>query len=217
MEMIIKTKEISQHQIYNILIGCVQPRPIAWVSTTSKEGINNLAPFSFFTVASSHPPVLCFSPAFKAETVNGEVRLVPKDTLRNIQDTGEFVVNVVSRPLAEKMVQTSGDYPPDVSEFEKSGVTPAPSQVVRPPRVAESLVNFECTLFELVEIAKLPGSGTLILGEIQCMHFADGLYEDGHIDIEMLQPVGRLAGAEYCTVSERFEIERPVIAKTAKI
>jgi flavin reductase (DIM6/NTAB) family NADH-FMN oxidoreductase RutF len=214
--MIIKTSELGQHQIYNILIGCVQPRPIAWVSTTSKEGINNLAPFSFFTVASSYPPVLCFSPAFKSETVDGEVRPVPKDTLRNIQDTGEFVVNVVSRPLAEKMVQTSGDYPPDVSEFEKSGVTPAPSQMVRTPRVAESLVNFECTLFELIEIAKLPGAGTLILGEIKCMHFADQVYKDGHIDIEVLQPIGRLAGASYSTVNERFDIERPVITKVAK-
>jgi flavin reductase (DIM6/NTAB) family NADH-FMN oxidoreductase RutF len=212
--MIIKAKETDRQQMYKILIGSVLPRPIAWVSTTSKEGINNLAPFSFFTVASANPPVLCFTPAFKSEIVDGKEEIVPKDTLRNIRDTGEFVVNIVSRFLAEKMNQTSADYPHNVSEFEKAGVTAAPSLMVRPPRVEESLINFECKLFELVEIAKLPGAGTLILGEVQCMHFADHVYKDGHIDLDILQPIGRLSGHFYTGVNERFEIMRPVLATT---
>lgn len=207
--MFIDTKEISSGDFYKLLIGSVLPRPIAWVSSMSKDGIYNLAPFSFFTVASANPPVLCFAPALKESEIDGKVVAVPKDTLRNVRDTEEFVVNIVSRKLAEKMVQTSGEYEEDVNEFEVAGLTAAPSSMVRPPRVGESLINMECKLHQILEFGDHPGAGTLVLGLILCMHLDDSAFKRGHVDLDVLQPIGRLGGASYCTVSDRFELQRP--------
>jgi flavin reductase (DIM6/NTAB) family NADH-FMN oxidoreductase RutF len=211
-QMIIDTKTIDPRELYKILIGCVLPRPIAWVSTVSKDGIYNLAPFSFFTVASSYPPVLCFSPAYsKTVEVGDHLEVVPKDTLRNVRDTKEFVVNIVSHSLAQQMNQTSGEYAPDQSEFEAAGLTPVPSHMVRPPRVGESLVNMECKLLQIIEFGKRPMAGNLILGEILCVHLADSVYKDGHIDVDVLEPIGRMAGSWYATVKDRFELPRPEV------
>lgn len=208
--MIIDIKSIEPSEIYKILIGSIMPRPIAWVSTVDASGETNLAPFSFFTVASAFPPVVCFSPSYKAGAHN---QTVPKDTLKNIRQTKEFVVNIVSHNLAEQMNLTSGDYEHGVSEFAVAGVTAAPSQMVRPPRVGESLVNMECKLRQIVEFGEHPGAGNLILGDIVCFHLDDKIYEHGHINAEILQPIGRMGGFWYSTIKDRFELPRPIVAK----
>jgi|SRR5277367_5216901 len=212
--MIIDPKEISPRELHKVLIGSILPRPIAWVSTIGSSGKLNLAPFSFFTVASVNPPVICFSPQYiNTVQVGDHTEVVPKDTLRNVRETKEFVVNIVSRNLVEKMNQTSGDYPPDQSEFEAAGLTPVPSQMVLPPRVGESLVNLECKLHQIIEFGKQPLSGNLIFGDIVCIHLDEKVYKQGHIDVDILQPVGRMGGFWFSTVTDRFEIPRPVISK----
>ena len=141
--MEINPDNLSIQQTYKILVGTVLPRPIAWVSTVDSKGNLNLAPFSFFTVASVNPPILCFSPLLTENSSE-------KDTLVNIRQTGEFVVNVVSHSLAEKMNRTSAPYPSDADEFIAGEVTANPSTIVKPPRVAESQVNFECKLQQII-------------------------------------------------------------------
>lgn len=209
--MIVEFDKSSPETVYKILIGSVLPRPIAWVSTLSKTGIPNLAPFSFFTVASSNPPVLCFAPALKLELIEGTQKAKPKDTLKNIQDTAEFVVNIVSREIAEKMNQSSGTYAEGVNEFEMVGLTAAASQNIAPPRVAESLINFECKLNQIISFGDHPGAGNLVLGNIICAHMSDTVYKNGRVDLDVLHPIGRLAGMEYCAVKERFVMVRPEV------
>ena len=191
--------------IYKLLVGAVVPRPIAFVSTISPEGVLNLAPFSFFTVASANPPVLVFTTSFR------EPR---KDTLVNIRATKEFVVNIVSEEFGPKMNVTAGEYPYGVDEFEKAGLTPVPSEVVRAPRVKESHVNMECKLLQTIEVSNQPLGGTLILGEVVRFHVDDAMIEDFRIDPEKLNAVGRMAGNTYCRTQDRYELIRPVIAKT---
>ncbi len=197
--------DISSIDLYKILISTVMPRPIAWVSSISKEGVDNLAPFSFFTVASVKPPMLCFAPALKS--VDGKP--TEKDTLRNIRETGEFVVNIVSRNLVEKMNQTSFEYAPNESEFDAVGLTRAPSSLVKPKRVAESLVNYECKLFQIIDFGKDVQSGSLIVGEIVMVHLDERIFKNGKVDMAELHPVGRLGGLWYCGISDRFELKRP--------
>lgn len=211
--MIIDFSKVSQDTIYKILIGSVLPRPIAWVSTIDVNGVTNLAPFSFFTVASANPPVLCFSPGMKQAIVDGVLKPVPKDTLRNVRETEEFVVNVVSESLKEKMNLSSGEFPPGVSEFEVTGLTSVPSQVVRPPRVKESYINFECKLYQIIEFGQHAGAGSLVLGSIQCVHINESVYQNGHINLDVLQPIGRLSGSKYCTIKDRFDLPRPKLEK----
>ncbi len=189
---------------YKLLVGAVVPRPIAFVSTISPEGVPNLAPFSFFTVASANPPVLCFTASFR------EPR---KDTLVNIRATKEFVVNIVSEEFAAKMNVTSGEYPYGVDEFAMSGLTAEPSDLVSAPRVKESHVNMECRLLQTVEVSNRPMGGTLILGEVVRFHIDDAIFEEFRIDPEKLGAVGRMAGNTYCTTKDRFELIRPQIKK----
>jgi flavin reductase (DIM6/NTAB) family NADH-FMN oxidoreductase RutF len=189
---------------YKLLVGAVVPRPIAFVSTISPEGVPNLSPFSFFTVASANPPVVCFTASFR------EPR---KDTLVNIRAMKEFVVNIVSEEFADKMNVTSGEYPYGVDEFLQSGLTPVASDLVRPPRVKESHVNMECKLLQAIEISNQPMGGTLILGEVVRFHVDDAIFEDFRIDPEKLAAVGRMAGTTYCRTTDRFELIRPQIVK----
>lgn len=195
---------MSVTELYRILTGSVLPRPIAWVSSIAKDGARNLAPFSFFNVASVKPPVLGFSPLID------EVRHA-KDTLVNIRATGEFVVNIVSHSLAEKMNQTSAAYPADIDEFASVGLTAVPSASVRPPGVAESPVRFECRLRQLVSFGSAAYAGTLVLGDICRIYVQPELYIDGKIDSDRLDAIGRLAGNFYATTRDRFAIARPVL------
>lgn len=191
---------------YKLMIGSILPRPIAFVSTKSKDGIDNLAPFSFFNGVCSNPPTISFCPVRKG--ADGEI----KDTLKNIQDTGVFALNIVSESFATEMVSTATEFPPEVSEFEESGLSPIPCQNIDVMRVGESKITFECELNQIIEIGDgSPGSGFLVLGTIVLFHVSDDLYENGRIDLEKLQPIGRLAGANgYCRISDRFEIERKI-------
>ncbi len=200
--MDISPKDTEHRELYKILIGSVLPRPIAWVSSVDAAGNPNLAPFSFFTVASVQPPILCFSPLRKADAAE-------KDTLRNVRATREFVINIVSESLAARMNQTSGSYGPEVDEFDIAQLARRASRCVRPPSVADSLVNFECKLHEIVSLGTGPLAGSLVLGEILSIHVAERIYRDGRIDTATLAPIGRLAGNEYATVSDRFEMVRP--------
>jgi flavin reductase (DIM6/NTAB) family NADH-FMN oxidoreductase RutF len=189
--------------VYKLLIGAVVPRPIAFVSTISADGALNLAPFSFFTAASANPPVVCFCP------MNRGPSALKKDTLRNIEETGEFVLNIVSEGFKEQMNLCSGEYDPDVDEFALSGLTPIASDLVRPPRVAESLINMECRLVQVVCVSPKPLGGSIVLGEVLRFHVDDTVVSNFAIDPDLLRPIGRMAGSSYTRTTDRFDLERP--------
>ena len=200
--MIIKPDEIARKDRYKLLIGTVLPRPIAWVSTASPDGKLNLAPFSYFTVAATRPMTLVFCPQIPA---SGE----KKDTLRNVEAVPEFVVNITNEETAEAMNLSATTLRYGESEFEWASLTPAPSEVIRVPRVAEAPVAYECTLQRIVYVGDGgPGSGAAVFGEVQCIHVRDDVYVDGYVRLDVLRPIGRLAGAGYTRVSDIFEMER---------
>jgi flavin reductase (DIM6/NTAB) family NADH-FMN oxidoreductase RutF len=187
--------------VYKLLIGCVVPRPIAWVSTVGADGVPNLAPFSFFMGVCNEPPTIAFS--------SGRREGAKKDTVANAEHTGDFVVNVVDDPLAEQMNLTSGEYAPEVDEFALAGLAPAPSVKVRAPRLAEAPISLECRVDRIIPVGRGPHS--LVLGEIVYFHVRDELYDPGtgRIDMRGLRPVGRLAGNLYAHVHDIFEMKRP--------
>ena len=190
--------------MYKLMIGSVVPRPIGWISTVSDAGDHNLAPFSFFNAVCSSPPHVQF-----CATRRGDVRL-EKDTIRNIRETGEFVVNVVTEATAEAMNITATEFPADVDEFAVAGLTPAPSLHVRPARVAESPIHFECKLAQIVEVGDPIGGSSLVIGQVVHMHVDDDvLLGNDKIDIARLQPVARLGGNWYCRITDVFELIRP--------
>jgi flavin reductase (DIM6/NTAB) family NADH-FMN oxidoreductase RutF len=202
--LIIDPRETEPVNVYKLLIGVVVPRPIAFVSSISPEGIYNLAPFSFFTVASVAPPVVCFCPV-RDGTGRG------KDSLHNASEVGEFVVNIVSEDIATRMNTTSAEYPPEVDEFAMSGLTPVASELVKAPRVAESFVSMECRLRQVVEVGPGPLGGSLVLGEVLRFHVADQLIDNYRIDPDRLRAIGRMAGNTYARTTDRFDMERPVL------
>lgn len=194
----------NRRTIYKIMIGSILPRPIGWISTISSEGRPNLAPFSFFNAICSNPAHVLFCSGVRA-TDNGQ-----KDTLINVRATGEFVVNIVTEELAESMNITATEFPSHVNEFEQAGLTAVPSEFVRPPRVGESPVNFECTLERIIEFGSEPGGGSVVIGRVVNIHVADGvLIENDKIDLHALKPIGRLAGTAYCRVTDLFDMTRP--------
>jgi flavin reductase (DIM6/NTAB) family NADH-FMN oxidoreductase RutF len=203
--MTIDPSVAGYQNVYKLMIGVIVPRPIAFVSTISSGGVRNLAPFSFFTAVSANPPVICFAPMVRGAS-GGR-----KDTLQNIHDTSEFVVNIVSEDFAAQMNICSGDYLPDVDEFAVSGLTPAPSDLVKPARVAESRVNMECRLVQIVEVSTKPLGGSLVLGEVLRFHVADELFDDYRIDPDLLRAIGRMGGPTYTRTSDRFNMERPKV------
>lgn len=195
--------QIAYSDVYKLMIGMIVPRPIAFVSTTDLEGVKNLAPFSYFTACGSNPPVVCFSTA---------VRSGPhpyKDTLANIRATGEFVVNIVSEEIADQMNLTAAEVSPEVDEFALSGLTPIASDLVRPPRVAESKVQMECRLHQIVVVSDKPGGGILVLGEVLRFHILDSLLDGYKIDPDKLKAIGRMGGPAYVRTHDRFDMQRP--------
>ena len=197
--MIIDPSSQSRGDLYKLMLHTVTPRPIAWVSTVSENGVLNLAPFSFFTAITAKPPTICFSPARLPDGSK-------KDTLTNIEATGEFVVNVVSEHLAEKMNDTAIDFPGDVDEFESAGLTPVPSDVVSPPRVKESTIHMESKLYRIVPVGD--DGAVVIIGEIVLFHVSDEVVEDGKINSGLLKPLGRMGGFEYTKTCDRFILPR---------
>lgn len=198
--MIIDPRDTARASLYQALIGIVVPRPIAFISTRGPSGRTNLAPFSFFNAVGSAPPVISVA-------INPR-RGLPKDTLRNIRETQEFVVNAATESLFERLVQTSGDWPEEVSEFELTGLTAVPSVRVQAPRVAESPVHLECRLYREVEV----GDTTLVLGEIVYIDVDDAVLTDGRIDPEKLRPIARLGGDGYADLGRVRHLARPRVA-----
>lgn len=182
---------------YRLLSTAVTPRPIAWVSTVDGDGADNLAPFSFFTVASISPPILTFYPVGTGADA--------KDTARNVAETEQAVVNVVTEDVVAGMNETAATMERGDSEFDRADVTRAESTVIDPPRVAEARVAFECELFDLRTV----GSSTQVLAEVVHAHVDDDATTDGKIDTTKLDTVGRLAGSRYATTEDRFSLERP--------
>ena len=187
--------------VYHLVTSTVIPRPIGWASTVDKSGARNLAPFSFFNAVSGDPPILMIS----AGQRDGRA----KDTLGNITETREFVLNIVSEAVAQQMNLTSGNYMPDVDEFALSGLTPLPSVKVKAPRVAEASVSMECVLIQTVPLPR--SQYTVILGEVVYFHIDDAILDErGRVDPVKLAPVARLGGSSWYTALGRiFEMKRP--------
>jgi flavin reductase (DIM6/NTAB) family NADH-FMN oxidoreductase RutF len=192
-------RTLSSTAVYKLLISSVVPRPIAWVSSVDPAGVLNLAPFSYFMAITDEPPTIAFSCSPRAGA--------RKDTLRNVEATGQFVVNVVDDANAEQMNLSSGDYSPEIDEFALTRLTPAPSLVVKPPRVAEAPINMECSVVRVLPV----GKAHLILGEIVQWHVRDDIYDEasGRLDMHRLRPVGRLTGNLYSHIHQIFEMKRP--------
>ena len=201
--MIINPSEHDYREIYKLMVGVIVPRPIAFVSTVSADGVRNLAPFSFFTGISANPPVICFSPMVRGGDGSR------KDTLRNVEAVKEFVVNVVSEEFAEKMNICSTEFPAEVDEFEMSGLTPVASDLVKPPRVAESHISTECHLVEIVEVSSKPLGGSLVIGEVLRFHVDDALIDNYKIDPDKLHAIGRMGGPTYMRTTDLFDMARP--------
>lgn len=200
--MIIDPSQNDPRNTYQLLVGSVVPRPIAWVSTIASDGTPNVAPFSFFMGVTANPPTLAISTGLR--------RGVKKDTLLNVEQSGELVVNIVVEELGEQMNATSGDFPPDVDEFQVAGLTPAPSKRVRPPRVAESPINIECVLKQIVYLGNEGSQSGLIIAEAVLWHIRDDLLTPQNtIDVAKLHAIGRLSGNWYTRTQDLYEITRP--------
>jgi flavin reductase (DIM6/NTAB) family NADH-FMN oxidoreductase RutF len=206
--VVIDPKDYNYSDIYKLMIGAVVPRPIAFVSSVDANGIFNLAPFSYFTICGSNPPFAVFSPVGRGPDQP------PKDTLRNVRETGCFVVNIVTEHFLAQMNLTAADYPPEMDEFAVSGLTPVVSERVKAPRVKESPVQMECTLKDIVTLSDKPGGGSLVIGEIILIHLAKSVLAAPEksifkIDPDKLKAVGRMGGPTYTRTCDRIDLERP--------
>lgn len=188
--------DVSTKDWHQYMLGAVAPRPIAFVSTIDEDGVPNLAPYSYFNAFSSNPPVLAFSVANKSNPAEF------KDTLKNIKSTGEAVINIVSYKIVRQMVITSLDYPTNVDEFEKSGLTPIPSDLIKPFRVKESLIQFECKVQQIIPMGTQGGAGNLVICDVLRLHISkDILNEKNRIDPHKADNMGRLGRAYYVRAS----------------
>lgn len=194
----------SARDNYKLLIGSIIPRPIAFVSTLSEEGILNAAPFSFFNIVTADPPMVSVSVQRKEG--------VQKDTARNAAAKGEFVVHISDESYIEAINETAANVPPDVSEVALAGLTAVASERVSVPGIAEASIRMECVLEQTIPLGGLEGAPAcdLLIGRVVCFHVADELYENGRIDAEALKPVSRLAGSDYAKLGEMFSLERPL-------
>jgi flavin reductase (DIM6/NTAB) family NADH-FMN oxidoreductase RutF len=190
-------------QSYRMMIGLITPRPIAWVSSVSPGGVVNVAPFSFFNGVAASPPTLMFSAVNRRDGT-------PKDTVRNVEATGQFVVNVVSFDQREAMNATSEDLPYDVSELERCGLTPVASERVGPPRLAGVKAAFECERYQIVRVGEGPLAANLIIGRIVMIHVDDRVIDPaGQVDPRALDTIGRLGGDGYVRTTDLFHLPRP--------
>jgi flavin reductase (DIM6/NTAB) family NADH-FMN oxidoreductase RutF len=199
-------EKLDVKTIYSLMIGAIVPRPIALIATRGRDGTGNLAPFSYFTAVSSAPPCIAVSITPKSATE-------AKDTLRNISETREFSINLVAEWMIEQVHQTSAAYPYGVDEMEKVGLTPLPSETIRPPRVKESPVQLECILEQLVPVGEGRGSSTLVIGRIQRLHVASSalIPQSSEIRTDLVRPIARLGGNDYGRIGGIFSIARPQV------
>lgn len=195
---------------YKFLIGSILPRPIAVISTLNLDGSNNLAPFSFFTAVSASPMIIAFCPMIRTSTHQ------LKDTPINIFREKEFVVNIVSEHIVDKINLASTELPYGEDEFKLSGLTPIDSVMVKAKRVKESLVHFECLFRDKLSYGDHPGAGQIITGEVIRVHIAENILENGRINTQKLHPVGRGAGNDYFRCSDVFALERLMAAQIQK-
>ena len=205
--MTFNPQEITVQRLHQLLLGSIGPRPIAFASTMNAAGQANLAPFSFFNVFSANPPILIFSPARSGRTNE------TKDTYKNVKELPEVVINVVNFDMVHQMSLASSPYSPEISEFEKSGLTPIPSETIRPFRVAEAPVQFECRVNEVKELGHEGGAGNLIICEVLRMHVREDLIDEkGLIDQHKIDLVSRMGGDWYCRSDKNsmFEIKKPI-------
>lgn len=208
--MILDPRELDRFARNGLINGLVAPRPIAWVSTLAADGSRNLAPFSFFGAFSFDPPTIGLGP--------GSRQGINKDSLRNIKATGEFVVNLVNRGLAERANACSGEFGPETDEWDVSGVTPAPSEVVAPARVAESPASLECRVRQIVELGEPDrASNNLVVAWVVRIHVADEAMDGLAPRPDVLDLVGRLGGDEWCTTRDRFTLPRPASRVPAEV
>ena len=199
--MYIDTSTLSNKEMYKFLIGGIAPRPIAWAGTRSKDGINNLAPFSFYNAFSSSPPTVGFS---TIPRLDGR----KKDTLQNVIDSECFTLSAVSHKLVKQMSKSAALLEPEDDEFTFSDLEPSDAKNINAPYVKDALLVFECELNQIISFGDQEGAGNLILGEIKHINIDDSIYDDGYVDFGKLDPVGRLAGNWYATIRDRFEIKR---------
>jgi flavin reductase (DIM6/NTAB) family NADH-FMN oxidoreductase RutF len=197
---------IPAAEAYALLTGCVAPRPIAFVSSLSKSGVANLAPFSFFNAGGANPPSVVFTPV-----TSGANR--DKDTLLNVRETGEYVIHIVPWALRERMNQASADYPPDVDEFEAAGFTKTPSARVKPWRAAECPIAMECRLFRVLEHGGGPYHAIYVIGEVVYFHLAEAVLTSSRVDAAKVDAIARLGGPNYTRVTGEtiFAMPRPVL------
>lgn len=189
---------------HDLLVSAVLPRPIAFISTIGRDGVYNLAPFSYFTVLSSKPAVVGVGIGRKRDGQK-------KDTLVNVEFAGDYVINIVTESLAKAMNLASGEYPSQVDEFKEVGLTPDQSDLVRSPRVVESPVNMECRLMQILEFGEAPRISSFIIGEIVRIHIKDEMWVHGVIKAHMLAAIGRLGEDLYCRTMDIFEMKRPIV------
>ncbi len=204
--MKIEPGKLAQQGSSHLLTDIVIPRPIAWVSTVGKSGVFNLAPFSAYGMIGSRPMLIGFS---VTTTRDGK----KKDTIRNIEATREFVINVVTEDLAKEMNITSTPYPSDVSEFEKAGLKPLKADLVKAPMVAESPVNMECRVVRIHRFGEAPTITSFIIGKVLLVHIKDNFWDNRSKRIEGLRAIARLGGEEdlYCLAQDTFEMKRPTL------
>ena len=203
----INPKEIEIPKLHRYLLGSVGPRPIAFASTIDSKGNINLAPFSFFNVFSANPPIMIFSPARSGRTNES------KDTYNNVKEVPEVVINVVTHDMVHQMSLASSPYDSDVSEFEKAGFTSLASDMITPPRVKESPVQFECKVNEVIELGEQGGAGNLIICEVLRIHVKESLLDQNEmIDQHKIDLVSRMGGNWYCRADKNsmFEIQKPI-------
>jgi flavin reductase (DIM6/NTAB) family NADH-FMN oxidoreductase RutF len=200
--MKIEVNSLNRSTKYSLLASSIVPRPIALISTVGETGITNVAPFSFFAPLCYDPPILCLSIGWRR---SGQ----KKDTLRNIEFSRDFVVNIVDENLAQAMNEASFDFPPDVSEFQEARLTALKGDMVSAPIVAESPISMECKVVDILFFGRPESGSSAVLGEVLKIHLRDDLWADGQIDPSRLKAVGRLGADFYCRTKDLFEMKRP--------
>ena len=201
--MLVDVAKSNVVDVYQLIVGIVTPRPIAWVTSLDGEGRVNLAPFSFFNAFGANPPIVVFSPTLRRDGTK-------KDTLRNVELNGEFVLNAAVESLVVPMNQSSAELPPDQSEIDVTGLALLPSLKVRPPRIAGSPTHMECVVREIMSMGSGPIAANLVIGEVVAIHVDDAVLDEaGRVDPRKLKTIARLGGDWYCRTSDLFEMTRP--------
>lgn len=200
--MKINPADLNKMSSHELFVSAILPRPIVLVSTIGEDEVFNLAPFSFFSQLSLKPAIVALGIGWRRDGQK-------KDTLRNIEFSRDFVINVVTEPLLEPVNKASIEYPSDVNEFKEVGLTSVKADFVKAPMVGESPINMECKLVQIIEFGEIPTGANVVIGEVILVHIRDELWANDHIEISKLKVIGRLGGDMYCRMTDVFEMKRP--------